>query len=100
MSWNLRKTELALDDLTSIWEYIAADNREAADKLVLDILQLFDKTAEHPHLGRSAEEIAPDIRMLTRGRYLLIYRVIADEKAIELVRVVHGARDLPALFDS
>jgi len=46
-------------------------------------------------------EIAPDIRMLTtRGRYLLIYRVIADEEVIELVRVVHAARDLPALFDS
>ena len=30
--------------------------------------------------------------------YLLFYRALKDEEMIEIVRIVHGARDLPRLF--
>ena len=30
--------------------------------------------------------------------YLLFYRLLAAEQSIEIVRIVHGARDLPTLF--
>lgn len=100
MSWSLRKAEKALDDLTDIHDYIAADNPAAADKLVRQLLDAFDNTAEFPEMGRAADEIRPGLRLLTRGNYLLIYRLLPDEKIVELVRVVHGARDWPILFDS
>ena len=100
MNWVLYKADKALDDLADIWTYIAADNPAAADKLVAELLSLFDKTADFPEMGRAAIEIKPGLRVLTQGRYLLLYRVIAEVQTIELVRVVHGARDLPALFDS
>jgi len=100
MSWILRKTDQAIDDLADIWNYIAADNPPAADKLIAELLTLFDKTGDFPEIGRAADEIAPGFRTLRRGSYLLIYRIQTTDKPIELVRVVHSAQDWPALFDS
>jgi plasmid stabilization system protein ParE len=31
-------------------------------------------------------------------KYLLFYRVLKDEEPVEIVRIVHGARDMPRLF--
>lgn len=100
MKWALRRSGRAIDDLADIWDYIAADNVAAADKLVRSLLALFEKTADFPQLGHAAEEIAPEIRILSRGNYILIYRLIPAEKTVELVRVVHGARDWPALLET
>jgi toxin ParE1/3/4 len=100
MVWALRRSEKAIDDLTGIHDYIAADNGPAADRVVLELLALFDKTALHPELGRPADDIGEHVRILTRGSYLLIYRLHTAEEAVELVRVVHGARDWKALFDA
>lgn len=100
MSWSLRRMERALDDLADIWDYIATDNPAAAEKLVGDLLKRFEHTAEFPMIGRVADEIAPGHRVLTHSRYLLIYCIYKDKQTVELVRVVHGARDWPALFDS
>jgi hypothetical protein len=48
--------------------------------------------AENPRLGRLRPEIAPDARAWIVGRYLVLYR--AQDGGIEVVRVVHGAREI------
>lgn len=100
MKWSLRRTEKAVDDLTDIHDYIALDNPVAAERLVLSLLEMFDKTVDYPEIGRAADEIRQGYRLLTRGNYLMIYRVLPEEKTVELLRVVHGARDWPTLLDS
>lgn len=100
MTWTLRRSAQAIDDLADIWSYIAADNAPAADKLVAGLLESFDRTAEFPHLGRAADEVREGLRLLPRGNYLLVYQVQAATRTIELVRVLHGARDWPRLFSS
>ena len=100
MSWSLRRTEQAIDDLADIYEYIASDNPDAAERLVLSLVSAFDRTADYPEIGRSAEQVGPGFRLLSRGNYLLIYRVLLDERCIELLRVVHRARDWPSLLNS
>lgn len=100
MSFTLRRSQQAIDDLADIWAYIAADNEAAADKLLRELLELFDKTADFPALGRMASEVGDDIRILPRGRYLLIYRVEEASETVELIRVVHGARDWARLFEA
>ena len=99
MSWTLRRSEKAIDDLAAIWDYIAADNLTAADRLVEELLVLFEKTADYPELGRAAEDVGEGVRLLARGSYLLIYRLLPQDNVVELVRVVHGARDWRTLFD-
>ena len=44
------------------------------------------------------EELAPGLRGFTAGSYLIFYRPLPD--SIEVVRVAHGSRDLPSIFDS
>ncbi len=57
----------------------------------------------YPRLGVRRQEIAPAARMLVEGVYLLLYETRPDTDdgsvdAIEIVRVVHGHRDLTHIF--
>jgi toxin ParE1/3/4 len=64
------------------------------------LIDRFDETlqmlAQNPMTGRAREELAPKVRSFPVGNYLLFYRPAQD--GIELIRVLHGARDLRRLF--
>jgi toxin ParE1/3/4 len=47
-------------------------------------------------MGPARPDIAPDARAFVVGRYLVLCRLVDD--GIEIIRVVHGARDLPGIF--
>jgi toxin ParE1/3/4 len=47
--------------------------------------------------ARGAEELAPGIRSFPFGPYIIFYRVVTG--AIEIVRVLHGARDIENIFE-
>jgi toxin ParE1/3/4 len=89
-------TRLARQDLLDIWAHIAADSPHAADRLLDTIDSKISLLAENPKLGRARSDIAPDLRYLPVGNYLILYREIAE--GIEVVRVLHGARNLRAIF--
>jgi toxin ParE1/3/4 len=93
----LRRTRRAEQDLIDIWLWIAADSPSAADRLLARIDSTCRRLAEHPRLGPARPDIAADARAFVVGRYLVLYRL--TDNGIEIVRVVHGARDLPALLD-
>jgi toxin ParE1/3/4 len=89
-------TVTARQDLLGIWEYIATDNVAAADR-VLDTLDArMQLLADHPLLGPARPDIAPDFRYLVSGNYLILHHILPD--ASEIVRVLHGARNLTAIF--
>ncbi len=88
--------EQAEEDLIDIWSYIAQDNPQAADDLLDEIDIKASKLAASPYLGAAHPDIAPELRHSLVGRYLILYRVITD--GIQVVRVVHGARNLPNLL--
>lgn len=92
-----RVSDDARSDLDDIWSYIARDNADAADIFIRAIVSRFPKLADMPLLGRSREELSPHLRSFPVGRYIIFYR--PAQNAIEIVRVIHGARDLPPLFD-
>ena len=52
--------------------------------------------AAFPESGPARPDIAPDARSLTVGNYLALYR-LAD-RGPEIIRVIHGARDLSDFF--
>ena len=83
-------------DLLDIWLHVARDSVAAADRLLDAIDQKCALLADHPGIGPPRPDIAAGARMLTVGRYLVLYR-IAKER-IEIVRVVHGSRRLEDLF--
>ncbi len=82
----------AVVDLDEIWDYIADDSEERADGFI-DLLDRKMKTyAKRPDIGRSREELANGLRSFPVGRYVIFYRPVT--KGIEVVRVLHSARDL------
>ena len=52
---------------------------------------------DHPKIGAVRDDIRPGLRYLVSGSYLLLYRLVSDAE-VEIVRVVHGHRDLFGLF--
>ena len=92
------KTPQAELDLVEIWLYVAEDSEQAASELLRRIDRVAAELAEMPGRGTPREELIPgiDLRSVPVGNYLIFYRPI--EPGIEILRVLHGARDLDALL--
>jgi toxin ParE1/3/4 len=50
-----------------------------------------------PVIGRTREELSHGLRSFPFGRYVIFYRL--NEYGVEIVRVLHGARNIPPLFE-
>ena len=90
------RTPQADDDLWEILVYIARDNEDAAFRLIDAIDERFEMLARFPMGGQARPELLPNLRSFPVGRYLIFYRPIED--GIEVLRVLHGARNLRRLF--
>jgi toxin ParE1/3/4 len=93
---NLIKTPQSKADVAEIWVSIALANVSAADRLVDEIDSALERLCQYPALGRSREDLLPGLRSLVVQKYLLFYRIAPE--GIELVRVIHGARNLKRQF--
>ena len=91
-----RVSRKAVADLDEIWRFIARDSVERADRFTDHLASKYSLLAEFPLIGQNRDDLAPGVRSLPVGNYLIFYR--ATSKPIEIVRVLHGARDLDALF--
>lgn len=89
-------TRAARDDLIDIWTHVAADDPAAADRVLDRLDEAASYLIQNPEMGSARDDIRPGLRYLVSGSYLLLYRTIEDD--IEIVRAVHGRRDLYGLF--
>ncbi len=92
---NIRRTKRANQDLAAIWRHIAQDNPEAASKQLDAIERKCLLLRQYPKIGRSRNDIRKGLRTFPCDAYIIFYREISG--GIEVVRVVHGARDLRRL---
>jgi len=84
----------ALDDLTSIRDFIARDSENYAIAVVDAILTAVEGLPEFPQLGQAVVALGDaSIRQLVASRYRIIYRV--RDQHIDVAAVIDGARDLP-----
>lgn len=67
-----------------------------ADAFIDLLHQKFQVLARSPNIGRVRNEITEGLRSFPVGRYVIFYRPAAA--GIEIVRVLHGSRDLDAVF--
>jgi toxin ParE1/3/4 len=84
-------------DLESIGDYIAQDNPLAAIRMILDIRDHCRKIASIPAIGRTRPELGAGLRSLSVSPYVIIYRYEEPDRVV-VVRIVHGARDLPQVM--
>jgi toxin ParE1/3/4 len=89
-------TPLAQADLDGIWDYVAAENPTAADRLLEKSRDAFARLATHPSMGQTRDELRPRLRSISVGKYVVYFQFV-DER-LRIVRVVHGARDVTMLF--
>ncbi|HEY1174460.1 MAG TPA: type II toxin-antitoxin system RelE/ParE family toxin [Verrucomicrobiae bacterium] len=86
----------AEEDLASITDYIAADNPDAALNLLSEIQTKVFLYSRTPELGKKADHLRAGLRYFIKGNYLIFYR--SNKGVLEVVRVLHGAQNLPELF--
>lgn len=92
----------AQEDLDQIHAYISEDNPEAADRVLEAALATFQDLARMPDMGRPRifkhSELSGirSLRVAGFRNYLVFYR--SEAGGVSIVRVLHGARDLDALF--
>ena len=89
-------TPLAVSDLDNIYEYIAADDLVIVGRLLNRFTELFRKLAAMLGIGRNRPELGEDIRSFPSVNCVIFYRTV--EGGIEIMRVLHGARDIEKIF--
>jgi len=96
----LRKALRVERDLEVIWDYIAADNPEAAERCLRQIDAQFHKLARSPFIGRGRKDLAERLRSFAVGNYVIFYQPLDGSDGVEIVRVIEGHRDIkPEMFE-
>ncbi|HAJ19634.1 MAG TPA: type II toxin-antitoxin system RelE/ParE family toxin [Rhodospirillaceae bacterium] len=86
-------------DVLEIVEWISSDNPMAARGFLFALDTLAQTIGDHPEIGPEKPHIAtPPIRFLPVPRYPYIAVYTPDRKPPLIIRILHGARDLPELF--
>lgn len=84
-------------DLDDLWDYIAEDSVEAADRLIARLFKAFEALARNPGIGHRREDLTDfPVLFWPVGNYLVIYRT--KKALIQIVAVVHGKRDIPTFL--
>ena len=82
----------AAGDLGEIQEFIARDSPARADGFLDRLEAACQRLADMPGMGRAWPGLGPGVRRFPVGEYLIYYRPGSD--GIEIVRVLHGARNV------
>jgi toxin ParE1/3/4 len=78
----------AAEDIAEIWDYIADDSLDAADRWIDQLDEEFRLLAAQALMGRAREELAPGMRSFPFGRYVIFYTPI--DGGIDVARVLHS----------
>ena len=91
----VRFSELALQDLEDIAEYITQDSATLARRVIGTLGGFCYLLGVMPELGRRSE-IAGVRRLVTpRYRYKIAYQIDSRKKEVVILRVYHGTRNMP-----
>lgn len=88
----------AEEDLKQIWAYVAQSNPEAASRLIKQITRKFTVLRDYPQMGREQHKLLVNLRSFTVKGYIIFYQPF--ESGIEILRVMHGSRDVESIFES
>jgi plasmid stabilization system protein ParE len=87
----------ARGDLLEIWEFIAQDDLNAADRVEREIEQAITMLSRNPELGHARPDLTSKaVRFWPIYSYLIIYDPAAHP--LEVVRILSGYRDIAALL--
>jgi toxin ParE1/3/4 len=89
----------AAADLEGIYEYtILQFGLAQAQDYLTGLHRLFYTLADHPMYGRSASQLAPELRRAEYQSHVIFYQ--PQDDGVLIVRVLHGRQDVRAHLGS
>jgi addiction module RelE/StbE family toxin len=86
---------MARVDLCAIVQYIGKDNPTRAKSFGKELRDKTKLLAQHPELGWPGR--LPGIReLVTHPNYIAFYRVLAESRTAQILRVKHAAQQMPS----
>jgi toxin ParE1/3/4 len=76
----------------SISAYVAADNGKAAEELLDRFGKVFEMLVQNPQAGRRRPDLGQNVRSFAIDNYVIFY--IPQSAGIDIIRVMHGRRDI------
>ena len=87
---------LAAQDLEAIGDYIARDSPKRALRFITELRGVCTSIASEPEAFRLRPELGEGIRSCAHGNFVIFF--LPGARQVKIVRVLHGAMDLPAQF--
>jgi toxin ParE1/3/4 len=99
--FRLRITESAATDLSRIIAYISEEGSLTVARHFVDELRARCRSlaALDFRMGRDRSEVRPGVRGISRKSYIIFFDY-PDAETLRVLRIIHGARDLPQAFHS
>ena len=91
----LEVTSKAYNDMEIISEFIAKDNKSAANKMMRLFYKTFETFLKLPNIGTSRPDFTyMDVKFyVVKKNYLIVYRII-DNKQLRILRVLTTYQDV------
>lgn len=95
----IKWTDRASSNLQAIHDYIARDSKTYANRFIKSLIKATTKLEILPRCGRIVPELESyGFREVTFQNYRIVYRVIEGSEDVEILAVVHGAREIKSVF--
>jgi plasmid stabilization system protein ParE len=91
----------ASSDLIDIFDFIKQDSPQNADSMIRQLFEAIDSLDRFPHRSRvhlSAKTPSRIVHSMTVAPFLIYYRILEAERAVEVLTIRHGARKQPRKF--
>jgi len=89
----IKWTECASRNLNHIRDYVAQDSPQAADKMVVKIIESVEQLLQFSNMGKAGRIMETRECVITGSPYIIVYTVI--QNIIYIVRIFHGAPKWP-----
>ncbi|MGD0567680.1 MAG: type II toxin-antitoxin system RelE/ParE family toxin [Candidatus Sulfotelmatobacter sp.] len=94
-------TPQATEDLDASWWTIAEENRDAAERVELEIIAACHRLAKHPRMGTKRQDVTMlPVRFWTIMKfpnYVIVYR--PETAPLQVVAILHGKRNLKDVLE-
>ena len=82
-----------MGDLRDAGEYIASDNRKAAQRMAVRTLEAVEYLVDHPNMGRPGRLAGTRELVVSGTSFIIVYWVHGS--AVQILRILHHARKRP-----
>ncbi len=81
------------EDLLGIFEYIARDDINSAERFLEGLIATCELLQKQPEMGARRNDLAKHLRMFVHRKYCIYYHYEPNSDVVRIVRVLHPALD-------